>query len=256
MGKKNYAKNKRKQEEVVVCKWEDLVSARDAIVDKVTEAFTTVHSILQTLSKEVTPELELEKKEDIKELSSIISGFTKSIDDIDLEAKGIADNHGTAFFKIVRDENGNEILDENSEPIRELHYDFLKGEIDKEDVAGFLKYNELLQRYIKLEYMAYELYSKTIPDLFIRVSTILNKTDIVDDIKAEREKFLKFANVLEGTIGDITKFFGNNPANLGPQNAITVDIPSDIMDKAKELEQTPCEAPIEGIKLEDENKKS
>ena len=251
MGKKNYAKNKRKQEEVV-CKWEDLVESRDAISNKVTEAFTTVHSLLQTLSKEITPEIESEKQMEIKELDVIISGFIKSVDDIDREAKGIADNHGKAFYKIVTDNEGKEILDENSEPVRELQYDFLKGIISKDDVAGFLKYNELLQRYIKLEYMAYELYSKTIPDLFIRVSTILNKTDIVEEIKKEREKFLQFASVLENGIGQMSNFFGNNPANLGVVPTETIKIPKDIMDKAKELEQEPCEEPINGIELKNE----
>lgn len=254
MGKKNYAKNKRKREEELVCKWEDLVESRDAISNKVSEALTTVHSLLNALSKEITPELEKEKSEEIKELSGIISGFTKSIDDIDIEAKSIADNHGKAFYKIVRDEDGNELLDENSEPIRELHYDFLKGVIDKEDVAGFLKYNEIQQRYIKLEYMTYELYSKTIPDLFIRASTILNKMDIVQSIKDEREKFLELASALEGSIGQMTSYLGNNPANLGPQNAINIDIPKDIVDKANEIVQTPCETEIEGIELKEDNK--
>lgn len=251
MGKKNYAKNKRKKEEVV-CKWEDLVESRDAIANKVTEAFTTVHSLLQTMSKEITPEIEKEKQEEVKELGVIISGFVKSIDDIDREAKGIAENHGTAFYKIVRDEDGNEVLDENSEPVRELHYDFLKGTIDKEDVAGFLKYNELLQRYIKLEYMTYELYSKTVPDLFIRVSTILNKLDIVDDIKRERENFLQFASALENTLGEMTKFMGVNPANLGNVPVQNINIPTDIMTEAKELENDPCETTIQGIDIKND----
>lgn len=204
-------KNKKHHNEVPIYKWEDLLDNRNGVQEKIDSAIQTVMAILGSLrSKE--DKINKEHQAELKELDNILSGFTKSIGDIGEDLEKITLEHATKVVK-GKDEDGDEIYG----------YDFKHGVIDKDDVASFIKYNQIVHNYITLENMAYELYSKTVPDIFLRAGQLLEDDNFVKQVEKVKSEIDNYQKQVESAFGR-------------PEDLLNALNPNNITDEEKDVE--------------------